>query len=61
MRAWFVIVRRLLQEDRGATAIEYALMASLIAIAALSGVGLFGNAVYALYQTIINELAAALP
>lgn len=60
MRALFVIVRRLLQADRGATSIEYALMASLIAIAALSGVSLFGNAVLAIYQNIVSELTAAL-
>ena len=48
--------RRLAVDSRGATAIEYALIASLIAIAAIVAMGNVGNQVNNLVTTVSNDL-----
>ncbi len=47
MREW---LRRVRESEEGATALEYAVMASFIAAACAVAVGLFGNAVAALFS-----------
>lgn len=42
--------------ERGATAIEYALIAALIAVAAIVGMGLVGNDVSATFNNVANAL-----
>jgi pilus assembly protein Flp/PilA len=61
MHAPFVIVRKFLQGDQGATMVEYGLMTSLIAMAAFSAVVLFGNSLHTLFQNILDDIVAALP
>lgn len=61
MHAPFTIVWKFLQEDQGATMVEYALLTSLIAMVAFSGVVLFGDSVHTLYKNILDEIVAALP
>jgi pilus assembly protein Flp/PilA len=39
------ILRKLFKNDKGATAIEYGLIAALIAVAAVAAMGTLGNAV----------------
>ena len=50
-------LRRLLAEDRGATAIEYGLIAALIAIAMMSGLSALGGGAGGMW-TRLNESAA---
>ena len=45
-----------LPKDRGATSVEYALMASLIALAIIGGVGIFGTALLGLFNNAVNML-----
>ena len=47
---------RLIRCERGANAIEYALVASLIAIAAFAAFENLGNKVDAMYNNISNHL-----
>lgn len=50
------IIGRILKDERGATAIEYGLIAALISIAAIAAMGNVGNNL----QTIFNTVAANL-
>ena len=49
-------VQRLIREEEGVTAIEYALIASLIALIAISGMGLLGNQLNLMFQHVKNQL-----
>lgn len=53
-----VVIRRLfaLRADRGATAVEYALMVAFIALAIFGGVTAFGQFVLSLFQMIPPHL-----
>ncbi|MBB1516248.1 Flp family type IVb pilin [Tessaracoccus sp. MC1679] len=42
--------------ERGATAVEYAIMASLIAAAIVTAVTVLGTQVNALFQSVITEM-----
>ena len=43
-------------EERGATAVEYALMVGLIAVAIIGAVSLLGNRIKSSFNTISNTL-----
>lgn len=43
-------------EDRGATMVEYALLVSLIAIVAIVGVTVFGNAISSFFSGLADSL-----
>lgn len=47
---------RFLRSSKGATAIEYALIASLIAVVAISGMKLIGNKILSQLNNISNNL-----
>jgi len=47
--------RRSARDDRGATAVEYALMVSLIALVIIVGVTAFGLSVQGLFQMIVGN------
>ena len=49
-------IRRLASDSEGATAIEYGLIAALIAIAALAAMGDVGNHVNNLFTNVSNSL-----
>lgn len=49
-------MRRLLRDDRGATAAEYALIASLIAIVVVASVALLGTNLLGLYDNAASSL-----
>jgi pilus assembly protein Flp/PilA len=60
MRSILDILRRLARNERGATAIEYGLLAALIAMVILAGVGAMGNAVSTvLYEPVEDGLRVA--
>ena len=51
--------RRLLQDQRGATAIEYGLIATLIAVAAITSMVGLGNGVSGQMETVETKYVAA--
>ena len=53
-------IRQLLADRRGATAIEYALIASLISVAALGAFMNLGDSTSAKFNSIDTSLSAAL-
>lgn len=52
------IVRRIRTDNGGSTATEYALIASLIAVAVASGIASLGNEVGSTYGYIEDEVAS---
>ena len=53
------ILRRLIAEDRGATAIEYGLIAALIAIAAIGGMTSLGGGSNGMWSRLSNHVENA--
>ena len=52
----YVFLARLLRDERGATAIEYGLIAALIAIAAVSVMGTVGSNLKTTFSTVAAHL-----
>jgi pilus assembly protein Flp/PilA len=50
------IFRKLMKNDRGATAIEYTLIASLIAVAAIAAMGSVGTKVQGVLGNAANSM-----
>ncbi len=50
------MLRKFLSDESGATAIEYGLIAALIALAIIAAVGQTGQRLVALFQTLIQAL-----
>ena len=48
--------QRLLRDDRGATAIEYGLIAALIAVAAVTVLGTVGTNLSNVFNTVATDL-----
>ena len=55
------IVARFVKDESGATAIEYGLIAALIALAIMVGAGALGNNLNTKFNNIATELAKAKP
>ena len=51
-------VSRFVKDESGATAIEYGLIAALIAVVIITAVGLLGNRVAATFQEIADAIGA---
>jgi len=49
-------VKRLLRDDSGATAIEYGLIAALIAVAAIAAFQLVGTNLSSIFNTVATDL-----
>jgi pilus assembly protein Flp/PilA len=49
-------MRRLLRDEAGATAIEYGLIAALIAVAAIAAFRLVGTNLSVIFQTVASDL-----
>jgi pilus assembly protein Flp/PilA len=56
LRNLFVRFAMIRSDERGATAIEYALIAALIAVAAIVGMELVGTEVGATFNNVANKL-----
>ena len=54
-------VMKFLKDKSGATAIEYGLIAALIAVAIIGGVGALGGSANTTFTTISEELDNAIP
>lgn len=52
----FCVFKRLIKDEDGATAIEYGLIAALIATALISGFGMFSNALSNQFQMLANMI-----
>ena len=48
---------KLLRDEQGATAIEYGLIAALIAVAAITAMGTLGNQLSTTFTTVSDEMA----
>ncbi len=53
------ILSKIMKNEDGATAIEYGLIAALIAIAAIVAMGSLGETLSNTFNTVDNELSAA--
>jgi len=49
-------IRKMLKNDKGATAIEYGLIAALIAVAAITAMGSVGNKLTNTFQNVANNM-----
>ena len=54
------IFARFVKDESGATAIEYGLIAALIALAIVTGAGMLGNSLDTLFRGVSTDLDAAL-
>lgn len=54
------IFRKLFKDEKGATAIEYGLIAALIAVAAIAAMGSLGNTLENTFQKVDTEMSAGL-
>jgi pilus assembly protein Flp/PilA len=52
------LLRAFFGDKRGATAIEYGLLAALISVALIAGLGTFGNSLQATFNTIGNNVTS---
>jgi pilus assembly protein Flp/PilA len=50
------VLARVLREEKGATAIEYGLIAALIAVAAIAAFRLVGTALSSIFYTVASDL-----
>jgi pilus assembly protein Flp/PilA len=53
------IFSRVLKDESGATAIEYGLIAALIAVALIAGIGAIGNSLNSTFSTLGEKLTDA--
>jgi pilus assembly protein Flp/PilA len=51
-----MLVKRLLQNEEGATAIEYGLIAALISVAAIAAFRLVGTNLSSIFNTVATDL-----
>jgi pilus assembly protein Flp/PilA len=56
MRNYHSILKNLLRDESGQDLIEYALVASLIALAAVAAIGSVGNTINNVFTSINNKL-----
>jgi pilus assembly protein Flp/PilA len=54
-----IMLKRFFQDERGATAIEYSLIAALISLAILGGVGIVADGVGNLFTSSAAEIVKA--
>ena len=57
----FAVFSKLYKNEDGATAIEYGLIAALVAIAAMGGMALLGTSLNSLFSTAGTTLQSATP
>ena len=52
-------IRKMIKDEKGATAIEYGLIAALIAVAAIAALGTIGDELNSTFTKVGNELSNA--
>ncbi len=55
----FTLISRFMQEDSGATAIEYGLIAALVSVAAIGALTAMGDSLSSLFDTVSTALSTA--
>ena len=53
------LVTRFIEDESGATAIEYGLIAALIAVSIIAGAGAIGNALSERFNNVAEEISNA--
>jgi pilus assembly protein Flp/PilA len=53
------LVRNILRDEAGATAIEYGLIAALVSIAAIAALSTMGSSLVAMFGSVANEMETA--
>lgn len=53
------LINRILKDEAGATAIEYGLIAALIAVAAITAMGSLGNSLSNTFKYVSNQMTSA--
>ena len=53
------LIRRFIRDERGATAVDYGLLAALVSLAAGSVVAILGDIVQLVYQYLVDNVVAA--
>ena len=53
--------KQFMRDDSGATAIEYGLIAALVAVAIIAVLGALGGSLQDIFQTVSDELDDAVP
>ena len=51
-------IRKMIKDEKGATAIEYGLIAALIAVAAITAMGNIGTQLGTTFNNVASEMAA---
>lgn len=54
-------LKALIADIRGATAVEYGLLAALISVGAIAGVGTFGNSLQNTFMSLSNTIGSKSP
>ena len=54
-----ILIKKFLQDESGATAIEYGLIAALVSVAAIAALGAVGNELSDLFNMVASELGNA--
>jgi pilus assembly protein Flp/PilA len=52
-------IKNFLNDESGATAIEYGLIAALVSVAAIAALGSLGNSLGVMFNSVANELSGA--
>ena len=55
------IFKQFLQDESGATMIEYGLVAALVSVAAIVALGLLGDSLVAIFQYVADALTGSVP
>ena len=55
----FTFIRKFVKDEKGATAIEYGLIAALVSVAAIVALGNMGDSLTEIFGVVSNELDAA--
>ncbi len=61
MEKYMQAVKRFIRDEEGVTAIEYGLLAALIAVAIIVGAGAVGTNLNGLFNKIAGKLGVAVP
>ena len=59
MTAYFASAKQFIEDERGATAIEYGLIAALIAIVIISGVSTLGKNIGNVFNKVAGNITAS--
>lgn len=55
------LIRKLMKDKKGATAIEYGLIAALVSVAAIGALGTMGDSLETMFGSVSTELTNSLP